>query len=165
MKLTQQGAIAAFGRRSVNDVVRAAFAKAGDHWGRNFLLKHFTKAGAREYDYAPRKGEHARAGSKRFKRIAGPAERRAGEILPLVYSGELKREASTYRVTAKATSKTAYAHVALPRANKANRLATKFRGELHRVSKAEWQVLTRLINRAILAGLNRLPARKHKKIA
>ena len=33
MRVTKQGAIAAFGRRAVNDVVRAAFAAAGDHWG------------------------------------------------------------------------------------------------------------------------------------
>jgi len=162
--ITYRGAIAAFGTRAINDVLRQAFMAAGQHWGRHFLMKHFTRAGAREYGYEPRKGENARPGSKRFKRIAGPEEKRMGQILPLVYSGQLRRAAAYYRVTAAATSKRVYTTVTLPQAHGFNRLDEKYRGDISRISDAELKVLTELINARIASGLNDLDATRTVRI-
>jgi len=116
-----KGAIAAFGRRSVNNVIRDAFTTAGDFWAQNFLPQHFLPSASRKYDYAKRRGEGARPGSKLFARVAGPAEKAAGEIRPLVYRGDLQRGARTYRVQATATSKVTKATIYLPRCQGANR--------------------------------------------
>jgi len=153
-----QGAVAAFGRRQVNKVLRDAFHKAGDYWGRHFLGKRFTVAGAKEYMFTPRKAERARAGSKRFQQYAGPAEKRAGKMLPFVYGGELRWGSQAYRVTAKATSKRVYAHVRLPNAQALNKMTIEHRREFYTISKREMYVLAELINREILQGLKALSA-------
>ena len=162
--MTMRGAVAGFGRRAINDVLREAMMAAGQHWGRHFLMKHFTRAGAREYGYEPRKGERARPGGKRFGRIAGPAEKRAGEILPLVYTGDLKRAATFYKVTAGATRNRIYATVTLPNAQGFNRLDPKYRGDISKVSDAEWKVLVDLINQRTIAGLKALSAEQRQQI-
>ena len=164
-EITVRGLVAAFGRRQLKIVMEEAFLEAGLHWGRNFLGKHFTRAGAREYGYAPRKGENARPGSKRFRRVAGPAERKAGEILPLVHGGELRREARLYRVTATSTSKKVYARVRMPGARKANLMPAKFRGELHIISAAEWAALVEVINRKLYSGFKAISTWRRFRIA
>lgn len=163
--ITVRGLVAAFGRRQLKTVMEEAFLEAGLHWGRHFLGKHFTRAGAREYGYAPRKGENARPGTKRFRRVAGPAERKAGEILPLVHSGELRQAASTYRVTATSTSKKVYARVRMPAARKANLLPAKFRGELHIISAAEWTALVDVINHELDRGFKAISTWRRFRIA
>lgn len=157
-KTTRKGAIAAFGRRAVNQVVREAFAAAGEEWAVEYVDKHFTAAGAKEYGYRARYGRNARPGSKIFAKYAGKAEREAGAMLPNVWSGETRRNARTFRVVARATSKLAYAHIRLPKTQTLNRLPAKYRGELHIVSRREWRALVHLINKKIKEGLDGLTA-------
>ena len=163
--ITQKGLIAIHGWKPLKDVIEKAFLAVGLYWGRNFLAKHFTRAGAREYGYEPRKGEGARPGGKRFARVAGPAEKRAGEILPLVYSGDLRDDARRYRVTAVATRKDIRVRVKFPGAKGLNRLDRKYRGDIRRVSDAELGVLVDLINRELHRGLAALSASRRYRIA
>lgn len=164
-EITRRGAIAAFGNpKALKVVMEQAFHRAGDYWGSHFLMKHFTSAGAREYGYAPRKNERARRGGKRFARTAGSAEQRAGEILPLVWSGDLKRQASTYRVKAVATSNQVYAEVAMPNARGINRLPAEYRHDLVQISPAEMRVLADLINLELLKRLNRMTTTQRIRI-
>jgi len=169
-ELTREGAVAALGQRTVNAVVRDALEVAGLAWHDRFIAKHFTKAGAREYGYAPRKGERAQAGSKRFRRTAGPAERRAGQILPLVYSGALRAGAKTRRIQATATAARTVVYVVLPRANRANLRPSKapqinMREELTTISEAEKAALVEILNREVIRGFSRLSGRRSRRIA
>jgi hypothetical protein len=156
-----KGAIAAFGRRGVNNVVRDAFGQAGDFWAQNFLPRHFFPAASGEYGYAKRKGEGARPGSKLFARTAGPAEKAAGEIRPLVYRGDLQRGARTYRVQAVATTKKCSATIFLPRCQGANRRGRNAKHidmarELTTISEKEKGLLVFLLNEEIDKGLQQL---------
>ena len=163
--VTTKGFVAAFGRKKLKQVMEAAFLKAGLHWGRTFTDKHFTRAGAQEYGYARRKNERLRPGSKSFRRYAGPAEKKAGEILPLVHSGELKQLAHTYRVTATSTSKKVMARIRLPAARKLNLLPAKYRGDIHRISAAEMTLLVDVINDELAAQYQRLTDKRRVRIA
>ena len=165
IEITVKGAVAAWGRRAVNDVMRRAFSEAGIYWGQKFLPKHFTKAGAREYGYVPRKAERARPGSKQFRRYAGPEEKRRGKILPLVYAGDMEDTIRTYNVRAVATSKDVYVKVTIPGARGMNRLPPRMRGDLRRVSRAEWDVITKVINAEIQAGLAALQGTERKRLS
>ena len=162
--ITQKGLIAVHDWKPLKDVIEKAFLAAGLYWGRNFLGKHFTKAGAREYGYEPRKGERARPGGKRFARIAGPAEKRAGEILPLVHGGSLRDDTRRYRVTAVATQKEIRVRVKFPGAKGLNLLARKYRRDIRRVSDAEIGVLVELINRELHQGLQGLSVSRRYRI-
>jgi hypothetical protein len=59
-----------------------AWAKVGEYWHQTILPKHFTREGDREYGYAPRTRAYMIRKARKF-----------GHQDPLVFSGELKREA------------------------------------------------------------------------
>lgn len=54
---------------------------AGEYWHREILPKHFTHAGATEYDYQGRTPKHLRRKLRKY-----------GHTYPLVFSGDLKRD-------------------------------------------------------------------------
>ena len=164
--ITYKGLIAITTWKPIKAIIEKAGLAAGLYWGRNFLQKHFTTAGAREYGYEPRKHERARPGSRRFARVAGVAEKRAGEILPLVYSGTLQGQVRTgYKVTAVATRKDTHVRVTFPRAKGLNRLARKYRDDIRRVSDAEMAVLVDLINRELQQGLQDISGSRRYRVA
>lgn len=127
-------------KSTLNRMLKAAYAVGGTFWHRALRPKHFTKAGAREYWYTPRKGE---AGSgepfKKGKHLSYTAAklRRHGHTLPLVFSGELRLKSRMARIAA--TSKGV--RVVLPSAQKANlrhpESQINMREELTRVSSRE----------------------------
>jgi hypothetical protein len=85
-----------------NDLKRAAFHAVGEHWYQTMRPKHFTKEGAKEYGYAPRKGEQKGIGRKAFWRsYAGRKRRMASKQgekdLPLVYSKETRDVLTKFR--------------------------------------------------------------------
>jgi len=125
-------------QRELNDALRAALENMGVRWKRRYLPKHFTKAGAREYNYKPRQGElnPLRKGTYSNRKL-----RLFSHVLPNVYTGELRRLSlqGATKTTAKATSTRAHVRVHLPR--KAN-----FRlHELSIVSPAEQAELEKFL--------------------
>lgn len=89
----------------------------GEYWHRELLPKHFTNQGAKEYGYAPRKGEKGNKGGKGFRKsYTGRKLKRFGHTRPLVFTGELQRMSRFRNI--KATSKGV--KVTLPQARKAN---------------------------------------------
>lgn len=101
-------------RSELNELLRQALTHMALRWKRRFLPKHFTKAGAREYQYKPRRGEldPRKKGTYSNRKL-----RLFGHVLPNVYTGELRR-LSLYGATdivAKATSTRAWARVRLPK--------------------------------------------------
>ena len=137
IKVTHKGAVPGSANLTVQlweQILKGAGEAVGRYWLEHFLPKHFIKAGAREYGYRPRRDQRLRAGSKSFARYAGPAEKVAGDILPLVYSGELEARAA---VGARVEVTTSVIRVKLPGARGMNRLPAEMRKDLTRVSPAE----------------------------
>lgn len=142
---------AGLGVREFNNLLKRAWYVTGKYWHTHFRPKHFTKAGAAEYRYLPRKGEESGTTGKSFWRsYTGRKQREKGHTLPLVFSGELR-----------AMSKTASIHathkgvrVALTRARKANfrhpNSQINMAEELTRVSEAEERKLAEVFDRAMM---------------
>lgn len=75
-------------KREHNRLMRESFEQAGAFYHVQFMHKHFTRAGAKEYGYKPRAGEQAGIGSRRFFRsYSGRKLREKGHQRPLVWSG------------------------------------------------------------------------------
>jgi hypothetical protein len=53
----RQGLTSRTGWRVINQIAKEVAIEVGYFWHDNFLQKHFTHAGAREYGYEPRQGE------------------------------------------------------------------------------------------------------------
>ncbi len=125
-------------KRTFNRIKKDAWEAVGKYWHKHLRPKHFTRAGAREYNYAPRKGQSGNPHPKGFwASYTGQKHRKKHHRLPLVYSGELRSMARQARISA--TSKGV--RVALSRAQKANLRHPKSKinmaDELTRVSPAE----------------------------
>ena len=134
-------------------ILKGAGEAVGHYWLDNFLAKHFTKAGGREYGYRPRRNQRLQAGSKLFRRFAGPEEKRAGQILPLVHGGELRARAG---VGARVEVTTSVIRVRLPGARGMNLLPAEMRKDLTRVSTAETRKLAEVYDAWIERRLRRI---------
>lgn len=101
-------------KSDVNRAVRDALHAMGLRHRRRNLARHFTKAGARKYGYQPRKGELNpwRRGTYSNRKL-----RLFGHVLPLVYTGELRRQTlyGVRDVRATATSTRQTVRIVLPR--------------------------------------------------
>lgn len=166
--MTVEGALVNYTAANIRKVIQAALFKMGDYWHRNFLKKHFMASASREYGYAPRKGERARAGSKQFRKVAGRAERREGKILPLVHSGVLRDACQTRQLVVEMTREKISVLVWLPKARALNlrpRHAPhiNMREEATTISDAEKTVLLNLLNSEILKGLRSMPQRRRRR--
>jgi len=142
-------------QRQFNALIVEAWEDVGDFWFDHMLPKHFTKAGAREYGYQPRKGEPGNAHRKGFwSSYTGRKQKTMHHTDPLVWSGALKRGAlGSYRVHSTATSKQSKMSVILPGARAANRRSPHsrihMREELTTISQSERLILTDLHNQKI----------------
>lgn len=104
-------------QRRFNELLKDAWFESGKYWHTEFRPKHFTKEGAAEYGYKPRKGEDLPFGSRGFwKSYTGKKQKRFGHTLPLVNTGELRDRSKTANIQPTKNS----VRVALSRANKAN---------------------------------------------
>jgi hypothetical protein len=81
----------ALSQREWNRLKALAWTLVGQYWHEKLRPKHFTKAGAQEYHYQPRSGEPGTAKSDDFwHSYAGSKQKKFGENLPLVYTGETR---------------------------------------------------------------------------
>ena len=100
------GAYAALMRKSDwnRQVETPTWRAPGVLWIRQFRPKHFTVAGAVEYQYSPRKGQDLPRNTREFwKSYFGQKLQKKKHARPLVFSGELERE--TKRGSVHPTSK------------------------------------------------------------
>lgn len=128
----------------VNEIIRESLRDVGEYWHEHMLPKHFTKAGAREYGYTPRRGE---PGSGRAFKGSYTAHKlkKKGHALPLVYSGETRqRLLSTKSIEARTVRRGARAHVTIrlnaPQLNQ-NSSKVKKHEEIRKVSHGELNTL------------------------
>jgi hypothetical protein len=112
-------------KRLLNDIHREGMRQQGVYWRDNFRAKHFTQAGASEYDYTPRQGDRGRPGPHGFNRsYQGGKLRTKGHTRPLVFSGE--SEQLTRSPTIEATAKRGTARVSVRM--RAYKLNFRYRG-------------------------------------
>lgn len=133
------------GIREMNDVIRESLRDLGEYWHENMLPKHFTKAGAREYNYTPRQGE---PGSGR--KFAGSYTKHKlnakGHTRPLVYSGETEMQLkNTKSIEARCSARGENAYVVVrlnaPKLNYRNQSKVKKNEEIKAVSQKEIPLL------------------------
>ncbi len=79
--------------RTWRDILVSAWQSVGVFWHTKILPKHFTREGAREYGYKPRSKNYMIRKARKF-----------GHQEPLVWSGELHRQARMWRDVRAASS-------------------------------------------------------------
>lgn len=125
-----------------NQILKPAFAAAGQFWHAEILPKHFTNRGETEYGYQKRQWKYIK------RKLAFKQHTR-----PLEYSGDLKRSTKNYRV--EATFKGV--KVFLPKSQAANYRsspkAPNMADELRRLSDKDVANLVQIINDHIMAAI------------
>lgn len=134
-------------QRELGRILKDAYYYAADHWERKLLPKHFTSAGASEYQYKPR--------TKRYMIIKAKKHHHQN---PLEYSGESKRMIRRMpRITA--TSKGASVRLNVPwyfervRGQKKTKNFDKVR-ELMAVSPGDEKYLDKQVETSALYDMN-----------
>lgn len=150
MKMTEQGPTPRGMRREFNQVSRSAFETMGTHWHTKIRGKHFTAAGASEYDYRERS-----KGYQRFKR------RKYGHNLPLVLTGQSRRATNIGRIVA--TKNGVRVSMSAPRLNWSRGL-TKPREELTRISIRDKNTLVNVGDRALGTGFKNIKKRRTTRL-
>lgn len=157
------------GQREFNDLRRAAWFSTGKYWMQHFRAKHFTKAGAAEYQYSPRKGETGNTHPKGFwASYTRRKQRDKGHTLPLVWTGESRRRTRRARITARATSTKSHCRIAMnaPTLNRRHKDSDiRMWDEMTRVSPREIYILLRHYERFIDWKLRALQGTTTKRIA
>ena len=101
-RMKREGIAAGFRIGEINQIAREVANDVGMFWHRNYLDKHFTPAGAREYGYTPRNGD--RGSGRRF---AGSYTERKYKLFghrnPLEYTGQSRLWLKTPRLRVTAT--------------------------------------------------------------
>jgi len=169
LKMVYTGAVPGLAVREVNTIKRRAFFGGGVQWHKQFRPKHFTRAGASEYGYAPRSGERGNTPRGGFRRsYTGRKLKQFGHTRPLEFSGEAKALTRMRDVRATATRKRSRVRVVL-HANKLNwrnpDSEINMADELRRISAAERTQLIRTIARGTISGLKRVQRRETKTIS
>lgn len=102
-------------QKKINDAMKRAMYSLGVRWKTLFLPKHFTKGGAKEYGYKPRKGEAGSSrkfkGSYTWRKLV-----KFKHTLPLVYTGEMRQEAlfGSRKIRVTSTSKESTVYISMP---------------------------------------------------
>lgn len=146
--------------RELPRIQQRALETMGVYWHQHFRAKHFTPSGAREYGYAPRKGEGMAVSTKGFWRTyMGRKLRMKGHQNPLVWSGESRERTRMRDVRATRNRVRVVLHAnALNFRNPHSR--TKPWEEMTTVSAAEQRVLSELFNREIERGIAAIRSRQ-----
>lgn len=158
IKIKEIGATPGLLKKQIKPILKKGYKDIGDHWHQKMRPKHFTREGAREYGYTPRKGE---AGSgKAFKSsYTGAKHRRFGHTLPLVFSG-VSRQLSRLR-DVRATSRGVRIVMTIPAFNfKPKNSSIDMRQEMSRVSIRERNTIIRVMDRSLDNNINRLRTQK-----
>ena len=159
-KIRYTGATPKLAKRVLRQVTKTAFLNVGIFWHKQFRPKHFTKAGAREYGYEPRKGESGNPHRRGFRRsYTGIKLRRFGHTRPLVWTGESQRLTQLRDV--RATSKGVRIVLRAPTFNRRSKHSRiDMRAELTTVSARETKQIVRLFGRLVERQLNALRDRE-----
>lgn len=127
-------------QRIWNRARKAGLRAMGDLYASNYIHKHFTQAGGREYGYKPRQ-----------------IWRKVKDGPPLVESGDLKRDA-TGSVKVKVYSARAVIQMDVPWYIRVHEMED----ELTRITRAEAEEMAGAYAKAVNRELEKTPRRRHK---
>jgi len=161
----RQGLTSRTGWRVINQIAKEVAIEVGYFWHDNFLQKHFTHAGAREYGYEPRQGE--RGSGMRFSGSYTQHKlHRFNHTRPLEFTGDSRSllETSKHKVRATATGGEATLRIPLGAPNfnrfgRGGRYGTSkvdLRHDITAVSEAEIGLMAKEANRLFIEKYNSL---------
>ena len=162
-----QGFVPDMPKRVYNDVQREAFRGMGVKWHRDYLMTHFTHAGATEYGYRPRQGDRQSPTDRSFRRTyTGRKLRRYGHTYPLVLTGLSRAQARTRDVRATRTGVRVVLHMP-PYFSFYRRLhgGTNMYEELSTISEPERLALIAEFDRGMDEGLDRVSYSRRAQVA
>lgn len=169
IRIIQTGATPELTMKEWSKCTEAAWRAAGKFWHEELREKHFTKAGAQEYGYAPRKGEGL-SGKAFWRSYTGRKLRMFGHTKPLVWSG--RGEAGTRRQDIKPgrDGNQPYSWVVItlhsPVFNFRNpKSNVDMRKELRTVSDRETIQIGLVYQRALVAAINSLGGSQTTRVA
>jgi len=140
-------------QRVWNRARKAGLRAMGELYASQYLAKHFTHQGAREYGYEPR---------QIFRRTKGGKLTSRGSKPPLVESGDLRKEAQD-SVRVKVYGSRAVIQMDVPWYIRAHKDAgMDLEDELTRISSAEAQAMADAHVKAINTEMAKTPRRRRK---
>lgn len=151
--------IVGMGRRQFrNEFIKPMYEEMGKWWLREIRPKHFTNAGATEYQYTPRAGERGSTSKTPWKfSYTGRKLQKKGHTRPLFFSGELEEKSRRGRFQHQRERML----IRLTDARKANfrnpKSKIRMGSELTRVSQQDAKELIRLGNRYLVARMRNYP--------
>ncbi len=149
--------------KAILPLMEDVYFKMAQHWDTEFKERHFTKEGAREYGYIPRKGER---GGRNFKKTyTGRKKEAFGHTLPLVFTGDTMRRLTSVS-DIRATKKFGRAILNAPTLNFipfGGRI--NLRDEMTRVSDDEIEVITGVGNATLSEKIRTIRFKATKKVA
>lgn len=142
----------------LNRAKRAAWIDAGLFWHKHLRPKHFTKAGATEYGYAPRRGERGNllAGESFRSSYTGQKLRKFGHTRPLEYTGHSRALTRLRDVRPMTKGRGVRVVLRAPGLNRSVKGASvNMRAEMTVISEREANQIIRLWNRSLERRLKR----------
>jgi len=137
-------------KREMNNAIKGANDDMGLFWLGMIRPKHFTKAGATEYGYAPRDGERGQGGKYGFKKTyTGRKLREKGHTRPLVWSGDSMRKSAQGRVQPTFKRMKVIMNVPTLNFSPVNRSDMNMRAELTEVSERDFRQMLRVFQRSL----------------
>jgi hypothetical protein len=125
-------------KRAFNASVKEALQEAVKDWYKNILPGHFTESGRRKYRYRARSRKYRARKRKRF-----------GHDTPLVFTGDLKRQAMR-RVRPSGTKKSARGSMVVPRyAYTMHHGVSRPADEMVEITKKESLQLAKIVDKEI----------------
>lgn len=170
IQVTDRGATPEnLGKREFNKLLAKAWLPVGVQWHQDFVPKHFTDAGAREYRYKKRQGDQ-RVGvtgiaiGKGASTYTLAKQRKKGHTTPMVWSGESRDAAKFAKITS--TSKGVTIRIAAPNIGKRTKSGRiRKSAELARTSAPERRELEKTVDAGLGRELDQFSKTKTEKIA
>jgi len=139
-------------RRLMGSIRASAFGAALRHWHEKIRPKHFTHAGAKEYEYVPRQGEQGATDGADGRRIKSSYTirklRKYGHTYPLVLTGRSQQQAQAARIVTTGKGGRAYYNIPTFNLNPATGRINK-REEFTRISAGDGAVMTEIVRRTL----------------
>lgn len=159
----QSGATPEHTKKAVAGAMASALEDGAIHYHANFMPKHFTIAGAREYGYSPRKGAGL-SGRDFWRSYEGKKKRQKGHQRPLVWSGASEQLARIRDIrTTRRRARIVQHARGLNRRNPNSAINTG--KEIRTVSRTEAVVINSVVGRSLVSRLRTIPKRSRRKIA
>lgn len=158
-------------KREFNRIVARAYRVMGIHWHREFLPKHFTAEGGKEYGYAPRAGAAGGSSGKAFWRSYTGRKIRSKKTekpqpRPLVYSGESRLKSKYQDVRSNSKGGTVVLHLRALNFTRRKGSSTELnmRTELTSTTPAEQAALARTARRFMTAEFRKIRGRTTERV-